>query len=127
MSGIVSYGIAYTVVHNELSLLKVRMKWHGSGMTAVSHVSGITAGESIAVGHLNYKVEWSRTWPDYETVKATVTKWISTFQKDELALLDALFKDREHLPTPLEFAMQMRQTIPLTTVFNFMRNHGFIR
>jgi hypothetical protein len=72
------------------------------------------------------KVEWAETWPEYETVRAAVTKWLSMSQKDELLLLDTLFKHRGTLPVPMEFALVMREKIPLANIFDFVRRHGFV-
>lgn len=72
------------------------------------------------------KVEWADTWPEYETVKAAVTKWLCRSQADELLLLDTLFEHRGNLPAPMEFAFIMQQKIPLTNTFEFLRQHGFV-
>ena len=72
------------------------------------------------------KVRWTETWPDYGKVRAAVTKWLSMSQKDEVLLLDTLYEHRADLPTPMEFALIMREHTPLANVFDFMRRYGFV-
>lgn len=72
------------------------------------------------------KVEWAEMWPEYKTVRAAVTKWLSMSQKDELLLLDTLFENRSNLPAPMEFALLMREKVPLANIFDFLRRHGFV-
>jgi hypothetical protein len=76
--------------------------------------------------HKNDQVAWCEDWPDYDTVKRAVTKWISMSQKDELKLLEALYTQRQSLPTPFEFAVLMHDYVPLTVTFNFLRNYKFV-
>jgi len=78
------------------------------------------------IAHLNKGVRWASHWPQYDTVKNAIVKWLSMSRQDELALLDTLFDQRDNLPTPLEFAAIMRNQMPLTTILNFLRNHHFV-
>jgi len=113
-------GFVYSVVHNELAPPSPSEK------LSRPRISGLTADEFAAVGHMNSEVKWNPNWPDYDTVKNSITRWISMSQKDELHLLDALFVHRSLLPTPIEFAMEMRRRMPTTVIFNFLRNHCFV-
>ena len=121
------YGVAYVVLHSALSVPDKVGKWSGSQIALVDRNSALTNGGYAPVGNPDDQLKWNPSWPDYEVVKQSVTKWISMSQKDELAILDALFRDRERLPPPLEFVMQMRVAIPVMVIFNFLRNHAFVR
>ena len=72
------------------------------------------------------KVVWADSWPEYETVRSAVTKWISMSQAHELLLLNTLFEHRGNLPPPMEFALLMRDKIPLANILDFVRRHGFV-
>ncbi|NTB05868.1 hypothetical protein [Agrobacterium tumefaciens] len=86
----------------------------------------LDSAEFRNIKHLNEGVRWASSWPQYDTVKSAIVKWLSMSRQDELALLDALFEQRENLPTPLQFAAIMHNQMPLTTIFNFLRNYQFV-
>jgi hypothetical protein len=130
--GFLKYGFpeggnfSYVVEHNELKPFKrrpdaARLTGHDTAPDLSRRLDGLE--RSLCEPS---KVEWAAKWPEYETVRAAVTKWLSMSQKDELLLLDTLFEHRGNLPAPMEFALIMHKTIPLANIFDFMRRHGFV-
>lgn len=116
----------YMVENNELSPFKrrpdtARPAGHAAALDLTRRLSGME--RSLCEPS---KVEWAETWPEYETVRAAVTKWICMSQKDELLLLDTLFEHYGNLPAPIEFALIMHERIPLANIFDFVRRHGFV-
>lgn len=77
-------------------------------------------------GPSNSEFVWRLVWPDYETVYSDVTKWLSMSRQDELTLLYVLYECRNSLPSPADFALMIRDEVPLANVLPFLRCHGFI-
>lgn len=69
---------------------------------------------------------WKPVWPEYDMVRVAVSKWLSMSQQDELTLLYVLYECRNDLPSPTDFALMMRDEVPLANVLQFLRSHDFI-